>query len=632
MSSAPAPSGPNREYALLRAAPARGRLTRAAIRAVGNPHRDKVKIRTLEKTLEDEKRRLATMEMELRDAKKQREADLQLTTMRKQNKSLTSMMATLATSQRREHAERLEWEEEWRQKIDDLHKQHRDMEEALKRRHFQEIQALQEQIKNGVRKVATEMSKSSGRRMPSPRSLKHMQDTNMESLVMLFHRHGQERTHLASKLAQQEELLVRSKNAALQRRMAATQGSANGLFKKYSLPTVRTPGVAPGSPASRQLSLTAGADTQPLWASLPGGSAPQSAGGPRGATRESRRGPGAIRREALPSPRMDGTSTFLTEIAAPDEDAYAARAGRRQRDAARTAGRGTPGSASASERGGEPASRGEDAGAAGEGLLAPPTTAAVWGEAGAPGAPRAGDHRPAEEFEGWSRPTLRMSAGGGAGWDASAAGRAGPPLHSTWHPNVIAFESSAAAHRRASQDAASPYLAPLSAPGRARRAPRGRAGGALSALPSTRSSMHSRASAGAASARAAAGGARSQAERRSPVRSPVGAAAPAARAGGAGAGAGASMGAGAGAGVGAGGGAKVVRGRELPSLGAAGIQTGRGQPTDHNYNRPLTTLGVRARARALRHAPATRPFDPSLFRFPSRPPVSLLPPRRRARG
>lgn len=174
--------------------------------------REKHKIRTLEKSLEDEKRRLAAMEMELRDAKKQRGAEQQLTVMRKQSKMLQNMMGTLSSSARKEHAERREWEDEWRQKFDDFHRQHRDMEEALKRRHFQELKALQEDIQRGVRKVAGEVSKSQGRKMPSPRSLKNLQETNMEGLVLLFHKHGQERLFLANKLAKQVLHCLRPSN------------------------------------------------------------------------------------------------------------------------------------------------------------------------------------------------------------------------------------------------------------------------------------------------------------------------------------------------------------------------------------------------------------------------------------
>ena len=165
--------------------------------------KEKHKIRTLEKSLEDEKRRLAAMEMELRDAKKQRGAEQQLSGMRKQSKALQTMMGTLSSSARKEHAERREWEDEWRHKFDDFHRQHREMEEALKRRHFQELKALQEDIQRGVRKVAGEVSKSQGRKMPSPRSLKRLQESNMEGLVMMFHKHGQERLFLANKLAKQ---------------------------------------------------------------------------------------------------------------------------------------------------------------------------------------------------------------------------------------------------------------------------------------------------------------------------------------------------------------------------------------------------------------------------------------------
>lgn len=152
---------------------------------------------------------------------------------------------------------------------------------------------------------------------------------------------------------------------------------------------------------------------------------------------------------------------------------------------------------------------------------------------------------PGKEFAGWAKPTLQVKHSGN-GWDESAAGRTAPPLQQSWHPNIIAFESST---RRAPQQHTdnSPYnLAPLSGTARGKR----------TKTAGSRATGRSNASSRGAPSQASAGGGRAST-------------------------------------TGGGGfsGPKVVRGRELPSMAAAGIQTSKSQPTDQNYNRPFTLLG-----------------------------------------
>ena len=83
---------------------------------------------------------------------------------------------------------------------------------------------------------------------------------------------------------------MRSKNSALQRRMATSQGEANSLYRQYNLPTVKTPG------AQRQ--LTGGGETQGggMSATMPSTTGARSSMGTRGGmgeTGESRRTGGA---------------------------------------------------------------------------------------------------------------------------------------------------------------------------------------------------------------------------------------------------------------------------------------------------------------------------------------------------
>ena len=69
------------------------------------------RIKTLEKSLEDEKRRLASMELQLRDARKQRDAEQQLVGVHKQSKMLESMFGALTKVTRKEVDDRQQWEE-----------------------------------------------------------------------------------------------------------------------------------------------------------------------------------------------------------------------------------------------------------------------------------------------------------------------------------------------------------------------------------------------------------------------------------------------------------------------------------------------------------------------------------------
>ena len=93
-----------------------------------------------------------------------------------------------------------------------------------------------------------------------------------------------------------------------------------------------------------------------------------------------------------------------------------------------------------------------------------PETSGVWGSAA--GGEEGHGEGVGKEFAGWAKPTLQVKHSGD-GWDQSAAGRTAPPLQQSWHPNIIAFESSTRRPQLPADN--SPYLAPLTAPTRTKR-------------------------------------------------------------------------------------------------------------------------------------------------------------------
>lgn len=290
------------------------------------------RIKILEKGLEDDKRRLANMEMQLREAKRQRDAENQMTVVTKQSKMLETMMGALSTAAHKEMGNRQRWEMEWRERFADFQTQHREMEEALKRKHLQELKAVKDEIQRDIRRVANEVQRTKGKNMPSPRTLSQMQEGNMGRILILFQKHGLERMTLASKVSKQEETLVHAKNQSLQKMMNMSQTKSTGLYKKI-LPSIKTgkrfeleddaDEVATGgatqstggrlshdgslSPATRDQSRQRSRSS--LGASRGGGN-----------TRERTNTSWSMRSAApLPSPRIDyNNTTFLTGI----EDEY----------------------------------------------------------------------------------------------------------------------------------------------------------------------------------------------------------------------------------------------------------------------------------------------------------------------
>ena len=98
-----------------------------------------VNVKPLEKSLEDQKRQLANMELQLREAKRQSEAESKMATVTKQNNTLETMTSLMSKAAAEETKKRILWESDWRERFSGFHGQHREMEEALKRKHLQEV-------------------------------------------------------------------------------------------------------------------------------------------------------------------------------------------------------------------------------------------------------------------------------------------------------------------------------------------------------------------------------------------------------------------------------------------------------------------------------------------------------------
>ena len=483
---------------------------------------DKSRIKTLEKSLEDEKRRLAGMEMQLREAKRQRDAENQMVVVTKQSQMLENMMHALSQAAQKEVGDRMHWEAEWRQRFSEFHGQHREMEEALKRKHVQELKAVKDEIQRNIRRVANEVQRTKGKRMPSPRTMAQMQEDNMGRILILFHKHGQERMTLASKVSKQEEMLVHTKNQSLQKMMGQSQMKSSKLHSKV-LPAVKTgkrfelaedDDMAGSHATSRHessLSRTATREqtARSSRASGHGGTNGASRGG-GGAHDRSLSSSWSARNSApLPSPRIDYQNiTFLTGIEDEYEHAQNQK-GYTRPSKSMGAGGGRGGGTVAADSGHDgleqslPPSGGPlvSAGATGSLLgtqqdphvgpksyfknpenaqfakgIPDPASYRGGGPAhlagGAPGEymtnPNVG-----QEFAGWA-PPQPPPEDGKPDWNEGGLTHGFPQLPPTtamsaqqWHPNIISFDRSTTGHgsmQTKKAGAASPYLAsqPLS--------------------------------------------------------------------------------------------------------------------------------------------------------------------------
>ena len=283
-----------------------------------------VNVKPLEKSLEDQKRQLANMELQLREAKRQSEAESKMATVTKQNNTLETMTSLMSKAAAEETKNRILWESDWRERFSGFHGQHREMEEALKRKHLQELKTCQADIQRNIRRVATEIQRTKGRNMPSPRTLGQMQDDNMSRILILFHRHGQERLALASRVAKQEETLVKAKNKSLKNAMGSSQQMSTKLYKKV-LPAVQAgslpklEGVMGEAESEAEHTVLHSKNDSLSRSSTRGAPRQRSGVKSRGAWMDSSATSSRSSRNAvpLPSPRIDyNTMTFLTGIEA----------------------------------------------------------------------------------------------------------------------------------------------------------------------------------------------------------------------------------------------------------------------------------------------------------------------------
>ena len=276
------------------------------------------RIRSLEKNLENEKKRLASMEMALTEAKKSKESEQKLTIMNKHSTTLSGMLDVLKTMTSREIEGKQDWDTRWREKFADLRQQHLEMEAALKRKHIREMNELKDQIRDEVKRLATLARESNGNAMPSPRTLQATQQQNMARVVALFHKHAQERMYLASKITQQEEMLIRAKNKNLQEKLSVSQARSNqecGKLQRMGLRQVQCIEARDESGDADERVLR-GSTTSNLTRKLSTGTS-----GWREQSSEASVVPPKAQAHRVSahtavtmSPRLDGTSTFFTEL------------------------------------------------------------------------------------------------------------------------------------------------------------------------------------------------------------------------------------------------------------------------------------------------------------------------------
>ena len=471
---------------------------------------DKSRIKTLEKSLEGEKRRLAGMEMQLREAKRQRDAETQMVVVTKQSKMLETMMEAMSKAAMKETGDRQHWEKEWQERFGDFHGQHSEMEDALKRKHVQELKSIKEDIQRNIRRVANEVQRTKGKSMPSPRTMGQMQEDNMGRILLLFHKHGQERLTLASKVAKQEEMLVHTKNQSLQKMMGQSQVKSNKLYTKV-LPAVKTgkrfdfdDDAEIGAGGSAHNSATRH-DSSHAPAATRGQSRQRSrtAGGGAGHDRMAMSSSWSSRSAApLPSPRIDYNNvTFLTGI----EDEYESNEnqGKYTRPSKVVSGGGgsqmemgsnhggmghslapsAPGGNAASLLGGEPPNihvgpksyfQNPDNAQFAKGI-SDPSSYRGGGPAHLTGVAQSGymtNNNVGQEFGGWAPPAPPTEQGrpdwneGGMTHGLPQQGAVTSSLTNQWHPNIIAFDKSTTGYGQQTKktSSASPYLSaqPLS--------------------------------------------------------------------------------------------------------------------------------------------------------------------------
>uniref|UniRef100_A0A7S4NVK4 Uncharacterized protein n=1 Tax=Guillardia theta TaxID=55529 RepID=A0A7S4NVK4_GUITH len=282
-------------------------------------------LETISKTLEDEKRRLAQMELQMQQERARKEGKQQELAIATQTKELEGMMKALMTSARDDVEKRQRWEDEWRRKFDEFRRQHHEMESALKHKHFEELKKLKESMSEEIRKMADGVGKKKGtHNAPSDAELKKIQKENVGKILLLFQKQGKERLYLSSKLAKQEELLIMSKNESLQKHLNKVQSKTDRICRQM-LPSIDSRSLAATvsdyrkssheSFSKQRAGMVSMAQTGKKWSRSNRSALSHS--GRSNSLVESKTYPRFHMREqdSLPSPRIDSENvTFLTEI------------------------------------------------------------------------------------------------------------------------------------------------------------------------------------------------------------------------------------------------------------------------------------------------------------------------------
>ena len=273
-------------------------------------------LKSLEASLDLEKRRLIHMETQLTTAKKLRNNRKHFSIIKKNSKVLLTVAKKMSQALDKESIALIEWNDMWQEKLSLFQKPCRDMEEQLKSRHIQELRALETDLQRSIRHLAIDASRKKNSRMPSPRSLSLMQEERAGRFLALFHKQAGERLILATKVSLQEEQLMRSKNQNLHKTNSETERVALKCYQQFNLqPVANRDTTSAAWPKKVEPELDKKKHLNSL--SYTKSHQSQSTENPQNEKKESmiiRVGPKGLM-NALNTPRLDNENcTFLTEV------------------------------------------------------------------------------------------------------------------------------------------------------------------------------------------------------------------------------------------------------------------------------------------------------------------------------
>ena len=192
---------------------------------------NKLEIQELEQNVENERQKLDAMEKSFVGAKYKSQADdteLRLVKVTKQSRALNGMMNVFKNMTSREIDAKQEWDSQWREKFAEIRQQHTEMKRSLKRKHGIELKMMKDSFRDDVRSLGLKFQSSNG--IPSPHAVRRVQDQSMRKVVVLYHKHAEERMLLLSKIMNQEELMIRAKSRSLQDKMKQTHSISKKLY------------------------------------------------------------------------------------------------------------------------------------------------------------------------------------------------------------------------------------------------------------------------------------------------------------------------------------------------------------------------------------------------------------------